>query len=69
MKNKNKNNPSPEPALPRYSTDPRWPDDLPKPIRVDEDPDRHLIRSFLSLLPNMRTNFLRVPLPNGGSAI
>ena len=58
-----------EPAPIRYSTDPRWPDDLPKPIRVDEDPDRHLIRSLLSIPPNERTNFLRVPLPNGGSAI
>jgi len=37
--------------------------------RTDEDPDRHLIRLLLALPPNKRTNFLRVPLPNGGSAI
>ena len=60
---------SPELVTPRYSTDPRFPDDLPKPIRVDEDPDRHLIRSLLSIPPNERTNFLRVPHPNGGSSI
>jgi len=68
MKNET-NNLKAEPPPPRYSTDPRWPDDLPKPIRVDEDPDRHLIRSVLSFPPNERTNFLRVRLPNGGSAI
>ena len=56
-------------AEPRYSTDPRWPDDLPKPIRVDEDPDVDLIRYLLSFPPNERTNFLRIPLPNGGSGI
>jgi len=37
--------------------------------RTDEDHDRHMIRHLLSLPPNQRTNFLRVPLPNGGSAI
>jgi len=38
-------------------------------IRTDEDPDRHMIRYLLSFPPNERTNFLRVPLPNGGSGI
>ena len=47
----------------------RFPDDLPKPIRVDVDPDIDMIRYLLSFPPNERTNFLRVPLPNGGSAI
>jgi len=28
-----------------------------------------MIRYVLSFPPNKRTNFLRVPLPNGGSAI
>ena len=45
------------------------PCDTLKPERIDEDPDRHLIRYLLSLPPNERTHFLRVPLPNGGSAI
>ena len=40
-----------------------------QPERIDEAPDRHLIRYLLSLPPNERTHFLRVPLPNGGSAI
>jgi hypothetical protein len=40
-----------------------------QPERINEDPDRHLIRHLLSLPPSERTNFLRVPLPNGGSAI
>ena len=42
----------------------RWPDDLPKPERVDEDPDRHLIRYILTFPPNERARFLPVPLPN-----
>jgi len=37
--------------------------------RTDEDHDLHMIRYVLSFPPNKRTNFLRVPLPNGGSAI
>ena len=37
--------------------------------RTDEDHDVHMIRYVLSFPPNKRTNFLRVPLPNGGSAI
>lgn len=40
-----------------------------QPERIDEDPDRHIIRYLLSFPPNERTNFLRVPLPNGGSAL
>jgi len=47
----------------------RWPSDLPRPERVDEDPDLHLIRLLLAKPPNERTNFLRVPLPGGGSGI
>jgi len=38
-------------------------------IQTDEDPDRHLIRYLLSFPPNERTNFLRVPHPDGGSGI
>jgi len=38
-------------------------------IKTDEDPDRHLIRYLLSFPPNERTNFLRVPHPQGGSSI
>jgi len=59
----------PEPAPIRYSTDPRWPDDLPKPIRVDEDPDVHMIRYLLSFPPNERIRLLGVSFPHGGSAI
>ena len=40
-----------------------------QPERTDEDPDRHLIRYLLSKPHNERTHFLRVSLPNGGSAI
>ena len=48
---------------------PRYPADLPQPERTDEDPDLRMIRYLLSFPPNKRTNFLRIPLPNGGSAI
>ena len=47
----------------------RIPSDIVKLERVDEDPDRHLIRLLLSKPPNERTHFLRVPLPQGGSGI
>ena len=49
----------------------RIPDDVAALIdeRTDEDPDRHLIRLRLALPMNKRTNFFRVSLPNGGSAI
>ena len=43
--------------------------DVLKPKRLDEDPDRHLIRLLLSKPPNERTHFLRIPLPQGGSGI
>jgi hypothetical protein len=41
----------------------------PGPIRIADDPDRHLIRLQLAKLPAERTHFLRVPLPAGGSSI
>lgn len=44
-------------------------DALLRPSRSDEDPDRHLIRLQLARPPHERTNFLRVPLANGGSGI
>ena len=47
----------------------RFPPDLPQPERVEDDPDRHLIKMLLSLPPNKRTNFLRVPVGHGGTHI
>ena len=38
-------------------------------IKTDVDHDRDMIRLLLSMPPNKRTHFLRIPLPNGGSAI
>ena len=43
--------------------------DAPQPLRIDDDPDRHLIRLQLAKPPDERTNFLRIPLANGGSCI
>jgi len=43
--------------------------ELPKPIRIEEDHDVSMIQYLLSFPPNKRTSFLRIPLPNGGSAI
>jgi hypothetical protein len=54
-------------ATDNYSS--RFPLDLPRPERVDLDPDRHLIRMMLELPPNRRTNFLRVPVGDKGSGI
>jgi hypothetical protein len=39
------------------------------PRRLDEDPDRHLIRLQLVKPPQERTHFLRIPLANGGSCL
>jgi len=47
-----------EPTTLRYSTDPRWPDDLPKPIRVDEDPDARMMRHLLSFPYEVRKNYI-----------
>ena len=57
------------PTVPKRAKNPRFPADLPQPERVDMDHDIHMIRNLLALPPNKRTNFLRVRLPNGGSAI
>ena len=43
-----------------------------KPTALERESDRALvlqIRRLLALPPSKRTNFLRVRLPNGGSAI
>lgn len=43
--------------------------DAPRSRRLDEDPDRHLIRLQLAKPPCERTHFLRIALTNGGSCI
>ncbi|MCL2823008.1 MAG: hypothetical protein FWD57_03370 [Polyangiaceae bacterium] len=69
MKNTENNEPSTADTHPRIVKGP--PPDVAALIdeRTNEDPDRHMIRYLLSFPPNQRTNFLRVPLPNGGSAL